>query len=239
LIDEKILSALIPGEVNLRLVEPHIYSVYSPGEHTGSYDRVASFYDLVMGNRYYNRLMWGYRVEDFASFCHHSLASSTDGWILDAGCGSLVFTAKTYAGYSERPVVLLDESIQMLRAAKSRLIRLTGGVPQNMVFLHGDVLQLPFKPAGFRTVLSMNILHVLRDVERVLLELGNVMEEGGTMSLTSLIASNRFGDMYLKMLGRIGQVVPRTPDQLMAIFNQLELPAKYSVRGNMMFISNC
>ena len=236
MIDEKTLSALILSGVSLRPIEPHIYSVYSRGEHTNPYDRMAAFYDLVMGNRYYNRIMWGYRTADFASFCHDSLVSSTDGWVLDAGCGSLVFTARAYASYSERPVVLLDESVQMLRAAKSRLVKLNGSVPPNMVFVHADALQLPFEPKSFRTIISMNLLHVLRDAKRVLLELENVLADGGTMSFTSLIANRRFGNMYLNLLGRMGQVVSRTPDQLLAIFDELEMPTKHHVKGNMMFI---
>jgi len=236
MIDAKTLSSLILSDVSLRLVEPHIYSVYSEGEHTNTYDKSRAFYDLVMGNRYYNRIMWGYRIEDFASFCHEGLVSSVDGWALDAGCGSLIFTARTYANYSDRPIVLLDESIQMLKAAKSRLVKLNGSVPPNIVFLHGDVLQLPFKHKSFHTIVSMNVLHVLKDEKRVLLEFRNALADEGTLYLTTLVVNNRFGDKYLNLLSRTGQLIPRTSDQILATFNELEMPIKYHIHGNMIFI---
>lgn len=236
MIDEGKLSSLLLENITLRPVEPHIYSVYPREGHTNTYDRIWPFYDLVMGNRYYNRILWGYRIADYSSFCHDSLASSSDGWVLDAGCGSLVFTSNTYAGYSKRPVVLLDASLQMLRAAKSRLSRLNGNVPANMAFLHGDVLQLPFKPGSFRTILSMNVLHVLPNINTVLSELKNALADGGTIALTSLIANDRFGDLYPKLLSKTGQLIPRTPDQILACFEELEISTSHYVRGNMMFI---
>lgn len=236
MIDEKILSTLITGSVSLRLVEPHIYSVYSQGEHRNIYDRGPAFYDFVIANGYYNRLIWGYSTRDFASFCKDRLSSSTEGWILDIGCGSLVFTAKTYASYTERPIIFSDESIQMLRAAKSRLMKLNGGIPDNMVFLHADSLQLPLKNKSFQTIIAMNLLHVLKDATSVLHELGRVLTEEGTISCTSLILNDRIGDIYLKLLGRMGQVVPRTPDQLLTIFDEQEMPVKHHINGNMMFI---
>lgn len=236
MIDESKLSSLLLENITLRPIEPHIYSVYPQEGHTNTYDRIWSFYDLVMGNRYYNRVMWGYRIADFSSFCHDSLASSSDGWVLDAGCGSLVFTSNTYAGYSKRPIILLDASLQMLRAAKSRLSRLNGNVPSNMVFLHGDVLQLPFKPGNFRTIISMNVLHVLQDINRVLYELKNALADGGTIALSSLIANDRLGDVYPKLLSKTGQLILRTPDQILACFEELEISTSHYVRGNMMFI---
>ena len=104
---------MIYKDVNLRLVEPHIYSIYPSGEDLSSYDKTfGTIYDLVGCNRLYNRLVWGYWTSEYHSLCFDALRSSPDGWVLDVGCGSLAFTAKTYANYSDRPVVLLDKSIQ-------------------------------------------------------------------------------------------------------------------------------
>lgn len=237
MIDEERLSEIIPEDVSLRLVEPHIYSLYSHGEKTSSYDRIfGAIYDLVACNRFYNRFVWGYLTTDYHSFCLDALRSSTEGWVLDAGCGSLAFTAKTYVNYSGRPVVLLDKSIKMLMVAKSRLVKLSGKVPDNMVFLHGDILQLPFKPKSFGTVISLNLLHVLEDVKKVLQELRNVLMDGGTISLTTLIEHNRFADKYLHMLGKAGKLFPRDAKQLFAVFDALGMPVKYRIKGNLAFI---
>lgn len=238
MVDEKTLSALISQDVSLRLVEPRIYSVYSPSERAHAYDNRVAFYDRVIGNRFYNRLMWGYSPIEFAAFCHAALTSSTEGWVLDAACGSLVFTARTYVNYSARPVILLDQSIGMLRAAKSRLVKLNGSVPSNMIFLQGDILQLPFKPQGFNTIISMNVLHVLEDVKRALLELANALADGGRLSLTSLIANDRFGDGYLRLLHKAGAVAfPRDVQALLAACDELTMSVEHDAKGNMMFIS--
>jgi len=236
IIDEKILSTLIDGDINIKQVEPHIYSVFPEGEHRNIYDKGTSFYDLVIANRCYNRIMWGYSIKEFASFCHDKLVSSSEGWVLDVGCGSLVFTAGTYANYTERSVILSDESIQMLRAAKSRLIKLNGSIPNNLVFLHADALKLPFRTGCFKTIIAMNILHVLKDMRTVLQELERIKDENGTVSFTTLVLNRMFGNWYLRLLGRSGQVVPRTPGQLLATFDEQRMPAKYYCKGNMMFI---
>jgi len=241
MIDEERLSEVISKDVSLRIVEPHIYSVFSPGEDINiSYDKkFGTIYDLVACNRFYNRLVWGYWTSDYHSLCLDALRSSTDGWVLDAGCGSLAFTARAYVNYSRRPVVLLDKSIKLLRMAKSRLIKLTGDVPANMVFVHGDALQLPFKPKNFGTIISLNLLHVFEDndVKIVLQGLRGVLLDDGTISLTTLIENNRCADKYLHMWAKAGEVVSRNAEQLMAIFDELNMPVKCLIKGNLAFVA--
>jgi SAM-dependent methyltransferase len=233
---ESTLSEIILADVTFRLIEPQIYSIYSQVENVGSYDRFGSIYDVVACNCWYNRLVWGYWTSDFHSLCLDALTSAQHGWVLDAGCGSLAFTARTYVQYSGRPIVLLDQSIKLLRMAKARLIDIHGSVPANMVFLQGDALELPFKPKSFTTIISMNLLHVLDDVREVLLGLKNVMADGCTISFSTLIKSGRLSDNYLNMLGKADAVVPRTADQLLAIFDEVAMPVQCHVSGNMAFI---
>jgi ubiquinone/menaquinone biosynthesis C-methylase UbiE len=233
---ETAFSEIILENVRCRLIEPHIYSIYSQVENVGSYDRFGSIYDVVACNRLYNRLVWGYRTSDFHALCFDALRSAKNGWVLDAGCGSLAFTAGTYVQYSERPIVLLDQSIKLLRMARARLMDLHGRVPANMVFLHGDALELPFKSKSFTTILSMNLLHCLDDVGKVLRGFKNVMADGATVSFSTLIKSGRLSDSYLNMLGKADALVPRTGDQLLAIFDEVGMPVKHRVSGNMAFI---
>jgi ubiquinone/menaquinone biosynthesis C-methylase UbiE len=237
IIDESSLSKLLSENVTLRLIEPHIYSVIQDGVSTNFFDKMASFYDLVICNPLYNRLVWGYSVKNYDILTHNALTSSKDGWVLDAGCGSLAFTARTYLRYSERPVVLLDHSFRLLRIAKSRLTRLNGDVPANMVFLQGDALQLPFRPKIFKTIISLNLLHVLDDVRKVLLGFRNILTDHGTMSFTTLIENNRFADKYLYyVLGKAAGVVPRKAHDLFEMFNDISMPVKFDIMGNMAFI---
>ena len=149
-IGESDLSALLSKNAGLRLIEPHIYSVLSDIEVANPYDTQFGYiYDWVACNPIYNRLIWGYSVAIFATIAHGSLRSSTKGNVLDLGCGSLAFTAKTYIQYSERPVVLVGQSLKMLKIAKSRLLKINGKVPDNMVFLHVDALWSPFHEKSF------------------------------------------------------------------------------------------
>jgi ubiquinone/menaquinone biosynthesis C-methylase UbiE len=239
MIDAARLAEIIAPGVSLRLVEPHLYSPYGPGENTNSYDQKGAlgFYDQVACNRLYNRLVWGYSTADYHALCRAALRSTTDGWVLDAGCGSLAFTAQTYAGCGERPAVFLDQSLTLLRLAKSRLAELHGRVPDNAVFLHGDVMRLPFKPQSFGTIICLNLLHVLPDVRGALLELKRVLLDEGTMSFTTLVESHRWADRYLHMWARAGELIPRTAERLVAEFTALRLPVTYRVEGNMAFIT--
>jgi ubiquinone/menaquinone biosynthesis C-methylase UbiE len=234
----RLAEILLPG-VDLRLVEPHLYSPYAPGEQSNSYDEkgALSFYDKVACNRLYNRLVWGYSIADYHSLVREALNSSTEGWVLDAGCGALAFTAKTYADYAARPVVFLDQSITLLRLAKQRIAQLTGGVPENVVFLHGDVRDLPFKPKSFGTIICLNLLHALEDVPGVLRGLRKVLLDEGTFAFTTLIEANRLADRYLHLWAKAGELVPRTAAQLLAIFEGLGMPVTYRIRGNMAFIA--
>lgn len=231
------LSEILREDTKIRPVEPHIYSVYSQVENINSYDRMGGFYDALVRNRVYNRLVWGYRISEYHSVCLKALTSSTDGWVLDAGCGSLAFTARTYLQYSDRPVVLLDQSLKMLKMAKARLIKLNGDVPPNLVFLHGDALELPFKPKSFTTIVSLNLLHVLDDAGKALDGFKKVLSDGGTISFTTLVINNRLADRYLNMFGKMGEVVPRSVDQLLEIFDKAAMPVRHHVNGNLAFIS--
>jgi ubiquinone/menaquinone biosynthesis C-methylase UbiE len=189
-----------------------------------------------MANWFYNWLMWGYSVRDYISLCESALASSSEGWVLDIACGSLAFTANFYANYSHRPVVLLDQSLKLLRKAKSRLMKQSGKMPANMFFLHADALQLPFKTEIFSAIISLNLLHCLDDVKTVLKEMKRVLAVDGKVVLTTLVMSNRWSDNYLNMLARSGAIVPRSPVHLLSAFNEIDMPVKHQIKGNLAFI---
>lgn len=232
-----ISELLLPG-VALHSVEPHIFSVYPDSKPIHVYDQAVDFYDRVIGNSIYNRIFWGYSVSEFTDFIRMALASVGSGRVLDAGCGSLVFTAEPYSAYRDRPVVMLDQSIEMLRAAKSRLAKLCTGIPPNIVFLQGDILDLPFQPQSFITVVSMSVLHVLDDGRAMLGELTRVWDEAdGNLAVTSLVLGRAIGDRYLRFLRKKeGVADPRTAGEVVAFFSEMGLPTDHYVRGNMMFI---
>jgi SAM-dependent methyltransferase len=233
-IDENDLSMLLLENVDLRLIEPHIFSVLSDIEVSSTYDtKFGYIYDWVACNPIYNRLMWGYSITIFASIANDALRSTNTGNVLDLGCGSLAFTAKTYIQYSERPVILVDQSLNMLRIAKSRLIKINGTVPGNMVFLHADALRLPFREKSFDTIISENLLHCLDDTKSLLKELKNILSEDGKIYLTTLIKGSRFADRYLEALARGGKLVSRNMGDHQTTFDQLGMTIKSNINGNL------
>jgi SAM-dependent methyltransferase len=236
--DDQMLLSIISDDVSLRLVEPNIYSVYPAGDTPGLYDTfgASTIYDLVACNRFYNRLMWGYSVSDYITLCESVLASSSDGWVLDIACGSLAFTAKLYAKDLQRPVVLLDQSLKLLRKGKSRMLKRSGKIPANMFFVQGDALLLPFKADVFDAIISLNLLHCLDNMKAVLKELKRVLRANGAAALTTLVKSGRWSDGYLHALARCGAVVPRSVDALLSTCDEMDMPVKQQIKGNLAVI---
>ena len=236
-IDENKLSSMLLDKSSLRPVEPKIYSVL-PNDETGNdYDSQFGFiYDLVACNPIYNRLIWGYSVKIFSKIAKDALQSTFGGNVLDLGCGSLAFTAKAYSQYTDRPVILVDQSLKMLRMSKSRLIKQNGKVPDNVVFLHSDALHLPFQENAFTTIISENLLHCLDDTSLLLEQLKNIIAKNGKIYFTTLVRSNRWADKYLQALADRGKLISRSMDDHKDIFKQVGLAARYEAIGNILSI---
>ena len=233
-----ILLKIISKDVSLNLVEPDIYSVYSIGDSPGSYDSIgaSTIYDVVACNRFYNWLMWGYSIKDYAVLCEDTLASSSEGWVLDLACGSLAFTTEMYASCPNRPIIFLDQSLKLLRKGKSRLEKLKGNISENMFFLHADALKLPFKANIFNTVISLNLLHCIDDVKTPLKEIKRVLTDSGNLAMTTLVQSGRWSNRYLNMLAGSGALISRSYDELLSAFNDMEMQITHKIKGNLAFI---
>ena len=235
--NESDLLALLLKNTALRLVEPNIYSILPDDEAINEYDtRFGYIYDWVECNRIYNRLIWGYSINIFSQIANDALKSTKQGKVLDLGCGSLAFTANTYSQYSERPVVLVDQSLNMLRIAKSRLIKKSGEVPENLIFLHADALHLPFQDKTFETILCENLLHCIDNTSSLLEQLAKIISEDGKMYFTTLVKNSRFADKYIQALADRGKLVPRTMSDHKEIFDQVRLSMKYETIGSISII---
>jgi ubiquinone/menaquinone biosynthesis C-methylase UbiE len=235
--NESDLLALLLKNTALRLVEPNIYSILPDDEAINEYDtRFGYIYDWVACNRIYNRLIWGYSINIFSQIANDALKSTKQGKVLDLGCGSLAFTANTYSQYSERPVVLVDQSLNMLRIAKSRLIKKSGEVPENLIFLHADALHLPFQDKTFETILCENLLHCIDNTSSLLEQLAKIISEDGKMYFTTLVKNSRFADKYIQALADRGKLVPRTMSDHKEIFDQVRLSIKYETIGSISII---
>jgi ubiquinone/menaquinone biosynthesis C-methylase UbiE len=220
-----------------QLVDDDIYSVLRDASHAHHYDRRATIYDLVVNSRLYNSFMWGSSPRDYVAFARQAITSSHSGKFLDAGCGSLLFTASIYLE-TDLQIVAFDQSLAMLRRARNRLLNAAGRVPKHIILLQADLSDLPFRPASFRTILCLNVLHQFAEARALVQNLERLLADEGQLFLTSLISNNRFiGDRYLSALYWMGEFVrPRTSSELRSILNEaLQREVTYAEKGNMAF----
>jgi SAM-dependent methyltransferase len=231
-----VLNEVVEESRAVRLVETDIYSVLPDPYRRYQYDRRAAVYDFVVGTSLYNRMIWGARARNYESFARTAVDSDSDGLILDAGCGSLLFTAGAYA-QSHRPIIACDQSLDMLRRARARLLKFGTSVDQSVILLQADLADIPFRDSRFRTVVSMNVIHHYADVANLIRNL-NAISDGGRIYLTSLIMNDRYiGDWYLRLLHEMGWLVrPRTQDELKKLLEQaLNTTIQFWTEGNMAY----
>src|SRR6266576_1689445 len=93
------LKEVLAENYTARLVEDGIYSVLTNASSKHHYDRRATVYDLVVSTRLYNSVMWGSSPFDYRTFARQAVTSCPNGRLLDAGCGSMLFTAPIYLEY--------------------------------------------------------------------------------------------------------------------------------------------
>jgi SAM-dependent methyltransferase len=231
-------AALLSVPDRLRLVEPAIYSILSPDAPAQPYDRRSRLYDAVVGSDLYNRTMWGVDRRNYGAFAAGAAAADSTGWHLDAGCGSLVFTHEIYRAASPRPRVLVDKSLGMLRAARARLSSAGSAAAERTILLQADLLELPFRPQAFTTVLSMGMLHLFRDPAALVQDLANIVAPGGSLWLTSLVRGRPWGDQYLQLLHLAGEVAaPRSAAEVQSLLtSKTGWPAVICQEGNMLFV---
>lgn len=229
------IESFVRSEYELRQAAPGIYSVLPPGQHDHRYDRRAAQYDAVIGSEPYNRLVWGTSREHYAEFARQAIRAGADTPLVDAGCGSMVFSASVYAR-SARPVIAIDQSLGMLQQAQLRIQRLAGH-DHAVIFLQADLFDLPLLAASVQTVLCMGMLHLFADIQPVLAGLRALCRPGAELFLSSLVRAGRPADRYLELLARSGEVAPPIPpDALQALAAPSLGPARsFALHGNMSY----
>ena len=166
-----------------------------------SYDRFARFYDRLIPNRLYSRVLWGNDPVEYRAFARAAVADA-EGPMLDAAAGTAVFTAEAYRA-ARRPITVADLSEGMLAKARARL----GDAP-HIVFAQADATAPPFAPGSFDTVACMSALHVFPDPLAALRGLWPLVAPGGRLFVSGLVAEHRVGRHYLRLLHRAGEAGP-------------------------------
>lgn len=205
------------------------------------YDGRAAVYDAVVGSRLYNRMVWGNAPSDYATFAARALSES-EGWLLDAGGGSLLFTARAY-GRSRRRILVLDQSLAMLRRARRRLMK-TGrtkgaSAEAHVTFIQADLRDLaPIRPASMSTILCLNVVHHIVDAKAMFATLSTLAAPNARLHLTSLVIAGRPADWYLRQLERRGGFAPvRSPNDVLGALEAAGVSIiETRVRGSMLYV---
>lgn len=227
---------LVLKNIKVEEVDEGIFSCIDRNDRQSDYDNKVNAYDLVVGNAIYNRVMWGNWPSNYADFCHQALTSKPGGIFLDAGCGSLVFTADAYANADNKLIVLLDRSIGMLRKGRDRIKKHSGAIPKNIVFIQGDIFSLPFQDAAFDTVASFGMLHIFEEKIDLLAELERVKKHSGKVFFSSLVGNNTLGRRYFNILNKSGEVATcHSSQSLIGQLSPSPFEYKLSTIGNMAY----
>jgi ubiquinone/menaquinone biosynthesis C-methylase UbiE/DNA-binding transcriptional ArsR family regulator len=177
------------------------------------------------------------RTELFGSSFHfQALAGLLDpDWVVgDLGCGTGPVTA-ALAPYVSR-VVAIDNSPAMLGAARKRLAG-----ADNVEFRRGDLEALPVSDGELSAATLTLVLPYLSTPARVFQEVGRVLEPGGRVLVTDLVAHAR--ESYRQQLGHqwLGfadtQIVEWLENAGFARVRVHMLPASRDTKGPGLFVA--
>jgi SAM-dependent methyltransferase len=218
-----------PG-INPQPLSDGIATVLPPAERPAGYDRIAGLYDLVVGNRLYNRLVWGNWPSRYADAARRALETAAGGEVLDCACGSLCFTAGAYRTGRPERISLFDRSLGMLRRAQRRL--------PNGRFLQGNALAMPFGDQVFDLTMAWGLLHIFERGSPLLPELRRVTAPGGLVFATGLALAGRpLGDRMLAQLHDRGEAAePRPWKAMRDEFDRVFPGSRADLQGNMLLL---
>jgi len=143
----------------------------------------------------------------------HLLKPKSDEFILDAGCGTGIFTLDVLSFGTH--VIGVDLSLPML----SRATQKTGGYHFRAVL--ADISYLPFSKNLFDKVVSVTALEFIQDAKRAMGELFRVTRKGGRIAVATLNSLSPWAERR-KAEAKKGhplfkKATFRSPDELLAL----------------------
>ena len=222
---------LIPG-TKLGEVEPGLFSVCEPDKRGAPYDSKVEYYDKMVSSKRYLKYAWGANVSTIRSFMVEAFDSGP-GVIVDLAAGTSVDAVALY-GKTNRPTIVVDLSLGMLRKGRQRLVSLCDEIPDHVSFLQADAYSLPFRPASVSTLLCHGAFHVLPSTEAVVAEWQRILGDAGSLFMSSLVKDRWFGRIYLAMLYRLGEVSwPKFATEVEALVNTgIDGEVRFETEGN-------
>ena len=230
------LAAALATAAEAHEAEPGIWQSDAADAGLAQYDTIGGFYDFLGGLDVYHRLVWGVSTRAYRAFAEAAVAACGPGTLLDAACGSMLFTAHAHRANSRCAAIGTDASVKMLRLALARLGSSTNA--RGVALVHANVLHSPFRSGAFDAVICMHAVHVLDDLSGLLAEMRRILKPGGKLFLTSLLLVESWRDRYLRILCRRGIMAPprREEEVLAAVRMQFDAEPAASINGSMLFL---
>lgn len=199
-----LLNRCLRDGLPLRRVESNLYSVLDDGSRGAPYDNKAEAYDRMISSDQYLRIAWGANRSTILSFMDEAFAAG-EGFILDLAAGTSLDAYRIYTK-TQRPTVVVDLSLEMLRRGKERLTEEIGRIPAHIVFVQADALDLPFEDGSFETILCHGGYHLFPFRDKIVSEWKRTLNPAGQLFATSLVNERWLGNVYLTLLSRLGEV---------------------------------
>src|SRR5438105_4615716 len=103
------LAASVVSGDSVREIEPGIWEPCDAGEaDNAQYDTLGRLYDFVARLDIYHRVFWGISTGEYRAFADDAWAACGDSLLLDAGCGSMLFTARAHRANRRGAVIGAD-----------------------------------------------------------------------------------------------------------------------------------
>lgn len=151
-------------------------------------------YELLLNSNLYNHFIHSTSQTECTNYARYAI-QNCKGKILDIGCGQLNSTAVSYAR-SHESIVLLDASKKMLRLGKKRICKYTGHLPDNILCLHANALNIPFTDHYFNHIFSFCTLHLFPNKTDFIKEALRVIAPGGTFYFSALTSNYPMSNVY-------------------------------------------
>jgi len=153
--------------------------------------------------------------------------------VLDLACGPGLYARRFATGHPEREVVGLDLSWPMLRSATRKAAE---AQLENVRFVHGDALALPFRDASLEVANCCGALHLFPDIPRALRELGRVIRPKGRFSMAVFLrGSGSLGRLRRTIAETVWGLHPFSREELEALLDEAGFePAIHHAKGTWM-----
>lgn len=143
-------------------------------EQTWYYSHSVTLYDFWRKSRFM-KLFTGVTFEDETQILNQLYIPQQDDTALDVACGPAIFT-REIAKQTRSLVVGLDISLKVLlqgkKLAKKQYL-------ENIAYIRGDALGLPFKDESFDFINCCSSIHLFPDQQKFFNEAYRVLRKGG------------------------------------------------------------